>query len=368
MPPHAQPEAPRSAQPSSARPLSHGLARGPHDGPAGDLADVLAADPERARLCDLSRRWHRARVAALRATLAPLSTQGGGGGEAGESEATLAQRALALDEDATLRRVFDNSLHLGVGYARTFGVVDVDALGPLVAGLELDCLAEAKLTKLDDEEGFVLERPGCPHGACGGEQARRACDLTREAIGGLALGLTGVVRHARHESLGHGASRCLDLFYTDPESPRRLGTVPAALAPALEAVAASARLFDPSATVAFLGLSEDVLFYRIERPGAPCEGSDVDVRRFVVRAAARRLPQLTLVELTPASPMDRDAEKHEHGHGHGHGHTHEHGHAESDPHAHPHAHPHAPPHAHASGHPHGHDHADDRADEPAREG
>ncbi len=238
-------------------------------------------------LVDLADRWRRARDAALRA-LVPAHT---------EPESLLAT-ALARAPDEAQRRVFDNSLRLGRGFARTFGVaLSLEQLRDSFPHLGVPCLHG---TLRDIDAAFYLERNGCANEALG----PAACDFMREAINGLVLGITGDVRHARHESRGRGGERCVDLLHEDPESALRFGPIPEATREVLASVTRTARAFDSASEVTFLGISENVLTYRIDRRTGPGE---VNVRTLVERSVRRKLPGLSLREISPRPVIDGDA-------------------------------------------------------------
>lgn len=249
-----------------------------------DPSSALAPSAE--ALADLAGRWSRARCSALRAVVA---------GRDG-SEDDLLPIALATDAAQVHHRVFDNSLRLGGGFARLHGVLAFADMPRALGAMRVPCL-DGAWRCFDGEEALALARPGCPLGTSGAA----ACDYWREAIGGLVLGMTGGARHARHESLGRRGERCVDYFYVDPESPLRFGPLPESLGAELERVRRTARAFDGATTVRFLGVSEGVLLYRIDRAGC---GGQLDVRAIVERAVKCRFPDLELREISPRSVFD----------------------------------------------------------------
>lgn len=251
----------------------------PHD--LHDEAPAPAALPPPEALADLGVRFEKACRAALR----PRP----------DDDEPMA-RALATDLAETHRRAFDHALRLGQGFARTYGVeLELSDLEAVVPALRSPCLRGA-LRAVPGEDAVTLERDGCPAAALG----PGACDFHREAASGLVLGLAPGVRHTRYASRGHGDPSCVDLFFTDPESPLRFGPLPDELREPLAALAASARLVDPSAKVEFLGVSEGVLLYRVARSGC---GGEVSVQRFVEHGLRRRFPELSVLEVSPRAPL-----------------------------------------------------------------
>jgi hypothetical protein len=236
---------------------------------------------------DLADRWRRARIAALASLLPATDTR------ASNDELALLTRALAVDGAEAYRRVFDNSLRLGQGCARWFG--HEPALGELPAllsELQSSCL-RGQWQPCEGEAALTLSRIGC--------EASGACDYWREAIDGLVLGLSGGIRHARHHSCGHGGSSCVDVIYVDPESPLRFGSIPEPMQAGLERVRGTARHFDSSIDVKYLGVSEGVLLYQIERSGC---GGELDVGAVIEKGLRKRFPDLALREISPRPVLE----------------------------------------------------------------
>ncbi len=247
-------------------------------------------------LVDLADRWRRARDAALR-PFAPADTEPAAL-LATALESLRAGQPLESAADEAQRRAFDNSLRLGRGFARTYGVeLTLEQLREVLPRLGVPCLHGAVR---EIEGGFYLERSGCALGPLG----PAACDFMREAIHGLVLGITGDLRHARHESRGHGGETCVDLLHADSASALRFGPIPEATREVLDGVTRVARMFDSASEITFLGVSENVLTYRIDRRAGP---GDVSVRALVERTVRRKLPALSLQEISPRPVLDGDA-------------------------------------------------------------
>jgi hypothetical protein len=245
-------------------------------------------------LVDLADRWRRARRAALFAVVPEA--------DRGELDEPLLARALARDAASVSRRVFDNSLRLGTGFARHFGEPDLNELPHVLGTLGVPCL-HGDYAPARGERALELTREGCDAAPSAGR-----CDFWREAVDGLVLGMTGGIRHARHESRGHGSGRCRDVFFVDPESALRFGPIPEAMASALERVRGLVRAFQSSIDVEFLGLSEGTLYYQ-ERRGGGCqggEGGDVSVASLVQRSIRRRFPEVSVREISPRPVLAGD--------------------------------------------------------------
>lgn len=232
-----------------------------------------------ARTADLSQRWERARSAALRSALAePMP---------GADHDALLVAAQAGDFEKALRAAWDNGLRLGRGFVQTYGVEpSLEALPELLASLGAPCLSGA-YSREASERAIRLERAGCSSAPLG----PGACAFWAEATGGLVLGLTGGIRHARHASKATGPA-CTDVFYLDPESPLRFGPIPEEMRPTLERAARLARVWNGGARVSFHGLSDGVLIYEATT-------DSVSVCSLVERTVRRDYPTLTLREASP---------------------------------------------------------------------
>lgn len=239
---------------------------------------------------ELADRWERARRAALREVLAVSREEA-----ATAPEASLQARALATDEAETYRRLFENGVRLGSGYARVHGgPVPLHALPALLARLGAPC-ASGALQWRDDEAAFTLSRGPC----CAGATADR-CDAWREAIDGLVVGLTDGARLARFESAGHGDARCTDFVYENPQSPARFGPLDDALGAAELALRERAQKLDPGARLRFLGVAENVLAYELEPSTARALGT---LEQLVVQGLRRLRPTLQARRWHPRAPL-----------------------------------------------------------------
>lgn len=258
----------------------------PEPSTAASRTDARTAVPAlEERAADLADRWRRARRAALRSLLTEAGDD--------EDEVALLTRALAVDAAETYRRVFDNSLRLGQGFARYFGAeLPLGALPDLLSALGSPCL-QGDWRGHDEEPALLLSREGCA--------SVGACDFWREAIDGLVLGVTGGIRHARHVSRGHGGAACVDVLYLDPESSLRFGEIPETMREGLERVRATARRFDSRVDVTFLGVSEGVLLYQLVKNGCSTE---LDVKSVVESGLRKRFPDLALREISPRPVLE----------------------------------------------------------------
>lgn len=243
---------------------------------------------------DLAGRWRRARRAALVAVVP--------GASADTSEDELLVQALDCSADDTLRRLFDVSLRLGQSfrayYRLELPLADVVRLLP---ELEVPCAART-WAAVPGEAAQRAERAPCDAWS----RHPRACEAWREAIHGLALGVTGEVRFARHASRGAGDPRCVDVLYVHPLSPARFGPIPDELRPGLDAIRRTARAFDGALEIEFLGLSEGVLYYRAQRASG-ADGDAGHVTTSIEHDLRRRFPGLVTREVSPRPVFTPDA-------------------------------------------------------------
>lgn len=238
---------------------------------------------------ELADRWRRARRAALEQALPDVQ------GAPGEEE--LLRLALANDPERLLRRVFDNSRRLGDSF-RSYHRMDLGLadLAWLLPALGVPCVSKPWV-RIERPRHLRSERSGCALGA----NVAGACDFFREAVDGLILGLSGAVYHARHDSVGSGGERCVDVLYVQPQSPVRFGPIPPRIAERLPEVQRTLELFDSTAAVEFLGISERVLYYRLVSVGG---STNVRLTTVIEHAVQRRYPSLTTIDVSSRAVFD----------------------------------------------------------------
>ncbi len=253
---------------------------------------------------DLAERWRRARRAACRAVLPPAE-------QASADPATLEPldpadddallcRALDVDAEGTLRRLFDVGRRLGEGFRRVHRVdLPLADLVRVLPALGVPC-AERAWQDVATEPARRGERAGC---ASAGRHPR-ICEAYREAIDGLVAGLSSAVWFARHASRGAGDDACVDVLHVHPQSAARFGPIPEALRAGLDAACRTARALDGALEIDLLGVSEGVLYYRTRRAGGVAAGQVTSSFEHHVR---RRFPSLALREISPRPVLSPDA-------------------------------------------------------------
>lgn len=212
-------------------------------------------------------------------------------------EPELLVLALKADPEATLRRVFDNSHLLGVGFRNHYRVdltlVDLAALLPQ---LGCPCTAEGLSRSLETQTART-SRSACAASATQGQ----LCAYWRECLHGLVSGLSTSVYSSRVASPQAGGDTCVDLLHVDAQSPHRYAPVPEAMrAPLEEAHAALARVA-PTARIEFLGLVEGALHLRIDDTGPKC---GMDTSLIVERVLRRALPDLQIRDASPRAVLE----------------------------------------------------------------
>lgn len=240
---------------------------------------------------ELARRWGGARRAALR-TIVPEVP-------AGATEDELLDAATAEDREAVLRRVFDNSHTLGIGFRRFHRVdltlTDLSRLLPLLgapcpaSGLERDPRArESRSARL----------------SC----AAPRCDYWREALHGLVSGLSTSVYYSRVKSPAAGDPDCVDLLHVDARSEARLQPVSEAMRASLAPVIDSVARVSPGSTVELLGLAEGALYVQLHRVDATC---GLDLFPFLRHGVERAIPGLEVRDAGPRSVLDPNPKRQE---------------------------------------------------------
>lgn len=228
---------------------------------------------------DLSDRWRRARVSALR-RIAPESP-------AETPEAALIPLVIARDLEGAERAVFEVSLALGRSFQRWSRTdLTLPDLAGLLPALGAPCL-EQGFSRVPGELSCRSARAAC--------DTPGACSYWREALHGLVSGLSSAVRYTRVASGAHGG-QCADLLHVDALSPHRLAPVPEALQPTLDRVAQKLERVVPGARVVWLGLQDGALLVETHQPASGC-GLNID--QLLLGSLRRALPDLPVKNATP---------------------------------------------------------------------
>lgn len=241
---------------------------------------------------DFQRRWLAARIAALRSVTGEAAADVEAADEIG-----LLSRVPDAERDTVLRRVFDNSRKLGISVVRFLGLSwEVTDIAEVLGRCPTPCLG-GRWSRT--RTATVLERAGCePVKAVGSFY----CDYWREAVDGLVMGVGETERFARHASAGHGDPSCVDVFFDDSldhagARPRH-GMVPEKILLGLSGI--KTRLERMKATLTFEGLSEGVLYYRLESSEGPlCGASGRLLHESITREAKNLFPGLLLKDASP---------------------------------------------------------------------
>jgi hypothetical protein len=242
---------------------------------------------------ELARRWRSARCEALRTVVpeAPCDLD----------ESALLRLAHSRDAEASLKRVFDNSRILGLGFCRYHGVdLTLIDLTTLLAELGAPCHAGG-FRRADDEPACRSAASPCAAGATAGW-----CDHWRESLHGLIGGLSSSVHFTRLQSPAHGAASCVDLLHVHADTHKRFVPVGADVEVALDEVRAKVGRIDPGAKLEFFGLVEGALHFRVQaspRSAPSCgtegRGCGLDLPTIVQKAVHRRFPGLAVRDASP---------------------------------------------------------------------
>ena len=233
-------------------------------------------------IADLKTRWHRARLASL-------STQDNEGAAISE----MATQTLA-DQEAVLRRVYDNSRKLGLSLARATGESwGFERIVETMEALSLPCVA-GKWTHGMGQS--CLQRQ-----ACGGATAF-TCSYWRESIEGFVNGVGGTARFARHKSAAANDQECVDFLYDCERADARWMEVPLLMRQLF--LPAQERLEKSGVELLLKGYAEGTLFYSVSmRKGSPC-GSGLKLLLHSFFAVAREhFPTLRLQDTAPRAVM-----------------------------------------------------------------
>lgn len=250
---------------------------------------------------DFSSRWERARLSALRSVL-----QDAGVSTSVDAETQLLAQIRSENKEILLRRVFDYSRQFGLSASRYLGMsLEVQDLVEILQTSPVPCFRGSWRSH---NSAFVLERVGCEVIS---DVGNLACDFWREALDGLIMGVGENERLARHRSVGHGDSECVDVLFTEEFSiPRvvpssnlepvtpKFGALPIDLETALQDV----RKYFESMKVQlrFAGLSEGVLYYELKtEDGVLCGAGGRLMHESLLREISKRFPSLKTQDVSP---------------------------------------------------------------------
>lgn len=233
---------------------------------------------------ELDRRWTAARRAALR-TIVPEYPV-----DAPEGE--LLAAATVADPAAVLRRVFDNSHTLGLGFRR-FHRVDLTLidLSYLLPSLGAPCTQGSFQRDAAARESRTDRLP------CSSPR----CAYWREALHGLTSGLATAVYYSRVESPEGGSTRCVDLLHVELQSDARYQPIPESMRASLVEAAEKMGRIAPGATVEYLGLMEGALHLCLHQPGPAC---GLDLNHSLLRTIERLIPGLVVHDASPRAVLD----------------------------------------------------------------
>lgn len=242
-------------------------------------------------------RWKMARISALQSL-----------GAVGPVEETLLVQLNDFDRGELLRRVFDQSRKFGLSAAKYFGLTfEITDLAEILQKSKMVCLGGGWEPH---KAAFVLKRPGCAFfkvwGALG-------CDYWREVLDGLVMGVGENERIARHRSLGHGDSECVDILFTEeftvPRVVRTEPDAPGASRPKYGPIESEVlERFEPVFTrfkqmkiqLVLEGVSEGTLYYRLDpEKGVLCGAGGKLMHETFLRDTKKLFPDLNVLDAAP---------------------------------------------------------------------
>lgn len=247
---------------------------------------------------ELSKRWERARLAALKSVSETAS----------ELDFFQSLSDLPVDQfEAVLKAVFLNSRKLAQTYQRTFQTSWEPSDFPLfISQLGSLCLGgEWSVTP----SSASLVRSGC----VGKKRGLRHCQYWREAIDGLTLGISDETGYVRHGCINAGDAACIDVFYEDEVSltdaiwsnVHKWGVLPQNMRPDLELI--ERKFSELRVELKFLGISESNLFYKLEpKESLTCGTAGTIYRTRLEKIIQEKFPS---VHLRDASPIAVYGEK-----------------------------------------------------------
>ena len=266
---------------------------------------------------EFNRRWIKARVAAIRnsdprrSLSAPrLAVEEEESEEDALEEVILGMRSgdatiRATNENALLRRVFDNSRKLALSFSRSRGLTfEVEDFQVLLEASEIPCLQGEWSARA---KACIVVRKGCGFCLSAGSLA---CDYWREALDGLITGLGDKERLARHASVRHGDNVCIDVIFSDVSDTDReslaWGPVPDHMAVDLFEMTEYFR-HGSGITVEIKGFREGTLYFEFRSSTDTLCGIGKNPMLRFSTLIVERFPGLTLKDITPKAVLGTKA-------------------------------------------------------------
>lgn len=257
---------------------------------------------------EFNRRWSDARLSAF--SIGPDSVEPETPSPLGESESlarflTRAASAVPSDaeagKDSLLRRVFDNSRKLALSLSKRLGVTFEPAdFQSLLSGSPIPCFQGDWSSR---NNARILARGGC--GFCA-EAGAFACDYWREALDGLVMGLGENERLARHASVRHGDSECIDVLFTDAREGQAeslaWGPLPEHMALDLFEMAAYFQR-QKGIPIELKGFREGVLYFAFGASTDPLCGTAGLLSHWFHDLVRGKFPGLSLKDVTPQAVL-----------------------------------------------------------------
>lgn len=256
---------------------------------------------------EFHQRWQKARISAL-CKASKNNPDFNFSEQPAEAESILVDRyfsknidtdsvTLNKKKDSLLKDIFDHSRLLAISFSKYMGLsFELQDFQNLLSGSQIPCVQGEWETR---EKARVLTRKGC--GFCT-QAGANACDYWREALDGLVIGLGERERLARHASVRHGDTACVDVFYFDTDGKKETslawGPLPEHMAPELKLICDDFE--DKMKTSVLLkGLSEGILYFEFKSATDTfCSGGQLLTSTFL-RKIQKRFPGLLVQEVTP---------------------------------------------------------------------
>lgn len=203
-------------------------------------------------------------------------------------------------KDSLLRNIFDHSRALAISLSKHLGLsFEIGDFQDLLSKSQIPCYQgqwEARST------ARILTRNGCD--SCKNSGAN-ACDYWREAVDGLVMGLGEKERFARHASMRHGDSSCVDVLFFESETTKEnlaLGPIPDHMAPNIQAAVEEFER-KMNAPIILKGLSEGILYFEFKASNDNMCGSGNLLTLTFQRKVQKFYPGLSVKEVSPCAVL-----------------------------------------------------------------
>lgn len=257
--------------------------------------NLFKFDPE-----EFHGRWLKARISAInKAAPSEISSKLSESDLIDHFFSTIrnnSEKESTQKKDTLLKNIFDHSRLLAISLSKHLGLsFEIEDFQNLLKKSQIPCFQGNWENRTNAR---ILTRNGCD--SCKNAGAN-ACDYWREAIDGLVMGLGEKERFARHASVRHGDTSCVDVLFFESETSKEtlaLGPLPEHMAPTLLSICEDFER-KMNVPIQIKGLSEGILYFEFKASTDNMCGAGNLLTLTFQRKIQKLYPGLSVKEISP---------------------------------------------------------------------